>query len=622
MVLLLGNVKAWLNQGKLFTELPVRAIESVEQAIAEDLVQQATVLAIVPSSVSPVQQIQKAYAADRQLSVVVLAEPARVRQIKQGIMFAPNIGKNTLVVSLTPELNIENVCKTASVRTIQKRSFHKLNLSARVLSTGTEKIKLSQLGTFLEYAPVTALVISETGAIINGNQQAKKLFPSLAFPGEHLAGYFPISQAQAITAFIHSKHAPESTIDIQLPNKILELSATEVYTDDTEGHYLLLMSDVTHQRKEMVRIRSIMEALPQMAWTANPEGLVTYLNNGWYLYTGQAAHEALDMGWVAVLHPEDANKLTEQWNRSVVSGVPFQQAARYRQANGAYRWHLTRGSAIRNHTSEIIMWVGTCTDIHDQILLTEELEIKVKERTHSLELTNSELEQFAHVSSHDLQEPLRKIKIFSGLLKEQLYESADETSKKYMDKISDTAERMSWSLKALLNYTHLRSEEKFGPVDLNDIVSQVLTDLELLISQKNAVIRIKNLPVINGAAIQMQQLFYNLINNALKFSRKEVAPEIEITARVLSEEKLTGYPDLRRFRAYHEIIVKDNGVGFEQKYAEQIFTIFQRLHSKSEFEGTGIGLSLVKKVAANHGGEVIAKSTVGKGTSIYLVLPA
>lgn len=622
MVLFLGRDSDRLSMGSTSEKLSVRAIESVEQAIDEDLLRHATVLAIAPSDVNPVKAIQTVHAADQHLSIIVLAEPTRLKQIKQAILFAPYIGKNTLVVSVSPELDLETVCRSAAVRTVQKRSFNKLHLSAKTLTAQTEKIKISQLGVFLECAPIAALVVSETNLVVNANQQAKRLLPSLELLGEDLGKYFPLTQAEAIKAFIPAAHSPEAMMDLSLQDKILALSAAQVYTDESEKHFLLLMIDVTNQRKETLRIQSILEALPQMAWTTNAEGLVTYFNQGWYFYTGQTEQEALGVGWEAVIHVNDAGKLMEQWKISVSSGVPFQQAARYLKFNGEYRWHLSRGTAIRNHAGEIIMWVGTCTDIHDQILLTEELERKVRERTHSLEVTNIELQQFAHVSSHDLQEPLRKIKTFAELLKEELYDRVDDTSKRYLDKIGATAERMSRSLKALLNYTQLQREEKFVPVDLNNILNQVLNDLELMITQKNAVIKAAQLPVINAVPIQMQQLFFNVLNNALKFSKKGIAPKIDISSRQLAEQEVADFPNLRRFKVHYEIVVKDNGVGFEQKYADQIFTIFQRLHGKSDFDGTGIGLSLVKKVVVNHGGEIRAKSAVGKGASFHVILPA
>ncbi|MGZ5286304.1 MAG: sensor histidine kinase, partial [Flavisolibacter sp.] len=182
-------------------------------------------------------------------------------------------------------------------------------------------------------------------------------------------------------------------------------------------------------------------------------------------------------------------------------------------------------------------------------------------------------------------------------------------------------ERMSDSLKALLNFTKLHREEKPIPVDLNEIVAPILVDLELMITQKKAIIQVGDLPVINAIPIQMQQLFYNLIHNALKFSNKDRTPEINLTCRQIGEEKLKDFPQLNPYKQYCKILVTDNGIGFDQKHSKQIFTIFQRLHSKSEYDGSGIGLSLVKKVVSNHKGEIYVVSQPEKGTSFHVILP-
>ncbi|HZG01267.1 MAG TPA: ATP-binding protein, partial [Chitinophagales bacterium] len=449
----------------------------------------------------------------------------------------------------------------------------------------------------------------------------KSLFPTLEFLDIELARLFPTAEAEAIRKFIRDGHDPKTHKEIRLQQRVLELTVTPVYNERGIKHSLLLFNDVTDQRLEAQRIQSILDALPQMAWTADAEGAFTYFTQAWHFYTGQSIEEAMGSGWLSAVYPEDKDRLVDQWKNAVKTGSLLQQAARYRNTKGEYRWHLARASAIRDKASQIILWVGTCTDIHDQILLTEELERKVKERTRSLEVSNSELEQFAHVSSHDLQEPLRKIRTFAELLKENVYQDLDEGSKRHLDKISATAERMSASLKALLNFTRLRREEKFVPVNLNEIVSQVLVDLELMIAQKGASVKVGPLPVINAVPIQMQQLFYNLVNNALKFSKKERPPAVEISARQLMEEELVRFPQLKHFKGYHEIVVRDNGIGFDQKHAERIFTIFQRLHAPMEYEGTGIGLSLVKKVVSNHGGEVHVHSQPVQGTAFFVILP-
>jgi PAS domain S-box-containing protein len=590
-------------------------------AEAIPLLKNAEVYLLGPEIVNPSKEVQKIYAADKHLAIVVLALPSQVKQIKQTFQFSPFIGKNTIVVSLNPEINLASVCESASIRTRQKRNFSQINLRQERFAAPKEKVKLAQMGTFLEYAPVGAIIINDTNRIVNFNRQAKNLFPNLEFLDVELSSLFLTTEAEVITNFIHDGHEPHICKEIQFQQRILELTSTDVYNEDGIRNHLLLFNDVTNQRLEVQRIQSILEALPQMAWTTDTQGAVSYFTQAWYFYTGQAKDEALGSGWISVIFSEDRDRLIGQWNNAVKTGSPFQQAARYKNNKGEHRWHLARASAIRDKTGHVNMWVGTCTDIHDQILLTEELERKVKERTLSLEISNSELEQFAHISSHDLQEPLRKIRTFAELLKDKVYPDLDETSQRYLDKINATAERMSASLKALLNYTMLRREEKFEPVNLNEVLSQVLVDLELMISQKNANIKIGTLPAINASSIQMQQLFYNLLNNALKFSKNDIPPEIEISSRQIMEEELIRYLQLQHFEDYYEIIIKDNGIGFEQKHADRIFTIFQRLHPKTSYEGTGIGLSLVKKVVNNHGGEVHVYSQPNEGTSFYIILP-
>ena len=607
---------------QLSTSFSMMEVETAEDAIQQYLMDRAEVFLIGPGIATPVKEVQKIYAADKHLSVLVLAEPTELKQVKQAFQFAPFIGKNTLVVSLNPELNLPSLCENAATRTRQKRSFHQLNLKSIPKAEQVEKIKVTQMGSFLEHAPISAILLSDTDRIVNFNQQARRLFPLLETFNVELSQVFPKEQVSRIREFIHQQLSPEASIEISHQQKILDLTSSAVYTEEGEKHYLLLLNDVTHVRQETQRIHSILEALPQMAWTADADGYVTYFTQGWYFYTSQSKEQAAGDGWMDVLFPEDKENLLQQWKSSLASGKPFQQAARYRNAKGEYRWHLARASAIQGIGKEILMWVGTCTDIHDQVLLTEELEKKVKERTHSLEVINNELEQFTHVSSHDLQEPLRKIMTFSSMLKGTSRQLLDEQSNKYLDKISTTAERMSESLKDLLTYSRLKSEDKFSSVSLNEVVSQVLVDLELLISQKNATIHVSELPVLNAIPVQMQQLFYNLVNNALKFSRPGTPPIIEISATNALQEEITMHPELVRFKEYYKITIKDNGIGFEQKYAEKIFTIFQRLHSKSAYEGTGIGLSLVKKVAINHRGVIYGVSEPDQGAAFHILLPA
>ncbi|HEX6914431.1 MAG TPA: ATP-binding protein [Chitinophagaceae bacterium] len=257
-----------------------------------------------------------------------------------------------------------------------------------------------------------------------------------------------------------------------------------------------------------------------------------------------------------------------------------------------------------------------------------EMERQVRERTVALqqsntelETSNRELEQFAYVASHDLQEPVRKIRTFADQLKVKNYEQLDESGRKYLDKILSSADRMKMIINDILQFSQLhRDPEEMKKVDLNTVLANVQSDLELLISQKNAEISIRKLPVIQSIPFQMNQLFYNLMNNALKFSRPGVAPVINITVSEapanLVKAKLSTPPAASR---YYRITFADNGIGFEQEYAEKIFVMFQRL--TSERTGTGIGLALCRKIVENHKGHIEAHSKPGEGTRFDILLP-
>lgn len=262
----------------------------------------------------------------------------------------------------------------------------------------------------------------------------------------------------------------------------------------------------------------------------------------------------------------------------------------------------------------------------------QKLEEKVRERTAQLEnakneievmnrklvKSNQDLEQFAYVASHDLQEPLRKIQTFSELAERSTGDK--ETLHKYLEKINVSARRMADLIRSVLNYSRLsRLNEEFSVIDLNATMDSIRSDLELLIAEKKAEIRCDPLPVIRGIPLQLNQLFLNLISNSLKFSEKK--PVIDISSKILPGSQIRLNPDLNSAGNYVELKFTDNGIGFEQQYADKIFTIFQRLHTSQHYAGTGIGLALCKKIVENHHGFIIARSEPGKGAEFYVYLP-
>lgn len=247
----------------------------------------------------------------------------------------------------------------------------------------------------------------------------------------------------------------------------------------------------------------------------------------------------------------------------------------------------------------------------------QDLEQKVDERTAELLRKNNELEQFAYIASHDLQEPLRKIRTFSELLQNSMQGNGTQVNH-YFEKIQSSAARMTALIKDVLDYSRLSDPDaRFVDTNLQAILKNTLTDFELLIEQKGAVIRSDVLPVIKGIPLQLQQLFTNLIGNSLKFSDKD--PLISISAVTVSDEDVP--EELSKGQEYIKLTFQDNGIGFEQQFSERIFTIFQRLNDKRAYAGTGIGLALCKKIVENHHGVIQAEGELQKGATFTVYLP-
>jgi signal transduction histidine kinase len=259
--------------------------------------------------------------------------------------------------------------------------------------------------------------------------------------------------------------------------------------------------------------------------------------------------------------------------------------------------------------------------------INDQLENTVNERTNALVQTskellrsNQELEKFAYVASHDLQEPLRKIQAFGDRLKKSAGETLSDASRDYIDRMQASATRMRTLISDLLAYSRVSTQiQPFRIVDLSEVVAGVISDLEVRIDEYQAQIDMDPLPMIWADPIQMRQLFQNLLSNSLKFRRAEAPPRIQIHCRPLvmispSDSSLSG-------KAGWQISVVDNGIGFEAQYSERIFELFQRLHGRGEYEGTGIGLSICRKIAERHGGRITAKSQPGIGTEFFIDLP-
>jgi PAS domain S-box-containing protein len=370
------------------------------------------------------------------------------------------------------------------------------------------------------------------------------------------------------------------------------------------------------------KFRVLADSMPQFVWTADLEGNFNYFSRGLQEYTGFSPKEMHDQSWLQVLHPADREQTYQQWMNAVKNGEPYIFEHRFRKYDGTYRWQLSRAIPQRDADGHILMWVGTSTDVHDNKTFIDHLELQVQERTKALQhsneelkKTNSELEQFAYVASHDLQEPLRKIQTFSSRLIETESAVLSERGKDYFSRMQAASKRMQQLIEDLLSFSRVNNngDQLLEQVDLTAILLHVKDQLNDQIEAKKAQISYDPLPVLSVITFQIEQLFTNLLSNALKFSRAGVPPVINI--------HLDNKVALMNGIPHYKIIFSDNGIGFDPQFNERIFQVFQRLHTRNVFEGTGIGLAICKKIMDNHHGYIFANGTQNEGASFSLLFP-
>jgi two-component system CheB/CheR fusion protein len=378
------------------------------------------------------------------------------------------------------------------------------------------------------------------------------------------------------------------------------------------------------------QLRMISDIAPVMIWMSGKDQALCFLNKAWLIFTGKERDVETDSQWYECLHPEDVQRWLRAYVPAFTQRAGFTIELRLQRYDGEYRWVSCSGQSNRTSGGQFAGFIGSCVDIHDQKMNEEALERRVSDRTAALleantilQQRNNELEQFAYVTSHDLQEPLRKIRIFVDMLqKQEELVGAGKERLEPLSRIRSSADRMAQLIKDLLSYSRLGiADNPFIPTDLNTIVLTALRDFDLLIEETKARVQVMPLPIIEAIPLQMNQLFYNLIGNALKFSRSGVAPVLRIFSQRLNPTDLARYPNLDQGLTYHKIVVQDNGIGFQQEFVDKIFVIFQRLNSKERFPGTGIGLAICRKIVQNHRGEIQAFGKEGEGAEFHLILP-
>jgi PAS domain S-box-containing protein len=402
------------------------------------------------------------------------------------------------------------------------------------------------------------------------------------------------------------------------------------------------------------RFRRLAEAMPQLVWIMDADGKSVYLNRQWIEYAGRKA--ATVQEWAELIHPEDLKRVTEEWREAVRAGSDFRCSYRFRRRDSEYRWFLARSVVQRDGANGVAGWIGTATDIDDLKRAQDALRRTVEELTRS----NKELEQFAYVSSHDLREPLRMVTAFAGLLRKRYQDKLDEKANEYLAFTVEGAERMQALVNDLLEYSRVGGKaQKPVPTNVQESLDAALANLKVSIRESGAKVTRGPLPTVMADGPQLTRLFQNLIGNAVKFRKADVTPEIHIgvekgsgfrgqglggrgqesgskgqeagslklgteSGAVVSDSSLSASPDFRVSESlpFWLFSVRDNGIGIEPEFSERIFEIFQRLHTREAYPGTGIGLAICKKIVERHGGRIWVESEPGKGSTFFFAMPA
>lgn len=440
-------------------------------------------------------------------------------------------------------------------------------------------------------------------------------------------GLISYVRKQALTVFL-PRYTTDLSVFIQIIRE-LDRYAFELQSRMMAQYISLLNTSINEQLHFNAKIT---DTAPAIIATYNIHtGKYLFVSQGIELLLGYSPRKVLEEGagfLMTILHPDDLPKLVEDNNRALekanrLSGerAESEQVAeftyRMRHRNGHYRWFQTYGTIFdRNGEGNVEHVLNISLDITDKV----EAERQAQEKNRRLEQSNASLQEFAYIASHDLKEPLRKIMTFGERLLSQATQLSEE-GQLYLSKIIDAAQRMHELIGDVLSVSLIASDQTFENQSLQRLLEEVLQSLEYQIEQVNASIESDGLPVATVVAAQFRQVFQNLLTNALKFARKDTPPVIRISHRFLSSNQVS-IPGLTKARRYLELKISDNGIGFDNRYATKIFAIFQRLHAKKDFEGTGIGLAICKKIVENHGGIITADSAPDHGATFTIVMPA
>jgi PAS domain S-box-containing protein len=477
-------------------------------------------------------------------------------------------------------------------------------------------------------------IVSKTldGVILTWNKGAERIYghSSGEMVGQNIARLMPPENSSELPEIIDNpgRERLEHVLTERLrkDGRRIAVSITVSPLRDAAGCIVgasVISRDVTEQKRvekalalSEERYRSLAFATTQIVWTANTHGEVIEDIPMWRAFTGQGGEEVMGMGWIAALHPEDRERTRDVWFRAVKNRSFYDTEYRLRRSSGEYRWMAVHGAPVLEVDGTIREWVITCADIEDRrqaeaeiAKLNEELEQRVMQRTAELEAANRELEAFSYSVSHDLRAPLRAMDGFSRILLEEYSPQLPEKAQHYLTVNRNNAVQMGALIDDLLAFARLsRQPLHKQPVALVELARQVLEDLALEREGRQVEILVGDLPSCEGDPQLLKQVLINLLSNGLKYTRARDVARIEVGAIAQTASDTPVY------------YVRDNGVGFDMRYAGKLFGVFQRLHGAKEYPGTGVGLAIVQRIVHRHGGRVWAEAQVNHGATFYFML--
>ncbi len=375
--------------------------------------------------------------------------------------------------------------------------------------------------------------------------------------------------------------------------------------DGSVARWVSVQQDVTERvqseealRNSEERYRVLSESVPQLIWSAAADGRVEYLSGQWLGYTGRVSLEDAQRAWVDSIHPEDREQALRAWQEAVEKKTDFDATFRIRRYEGTYRWFKTRARPLFDQGERVRLWSGTSTDFDDQVRTERELR-----------RANQDLEQFAFSASHDLQEPIRNVAIYSQLIQRRYQTQLDEDAAVYLGYLTEGAQRMGSLVQDLLAYTQAATanNEPAEATDSQAILDDVCRDLSQAIAQSGAAISAGELPAVRMREIHVRQVFQNLITNAIKYSKPGEAPRLDITAELRGSQVRFSF--------------RDQGIGIAPEYHNQVFGVFKRLHDRTHYPGTGIGLAISQRIVEGYDGRIWVESRPGEGATFFFTAP-